>query len=115
MDFEIKMLDEVWTSDDRPLGFAQRLYHRRGKIDPDLLLFASYLLVANYQFGDDYYVPTDFIAGPHPASGRIVLTVTSAEVLRRSWSRQPAFIAFNDALEEPLPRERLAAPAPGAG
>jgi hypothetical protein len=114
MDLEIKMLDEVWTSDDRPLGFAQRLYHRRGQIDPDLLLFASYLLVANYQFGDDYYVPTDFIAGRDPASGRVALSVTAAEALRRAWSRQPDFVAFNDALEEPLPREPLPAAAPDA-
>ena len=107
MDFDIKRLDEVWTADSKKLGLAQHLYHRQDEANPALLLYASYLEVEDYDYGENYFVPTDFIVDQLPVSGRIELDVTMDEVMKRTWVRMPDFIILGKSSEEPLPdRER---------
>ncbi len=62
MDLDIKKLDEVWTADAKKLGLAQQLFHRQDEVNPDLQLYASYLEVENFEYGEVFYVPTDFVA-----------------------------------------------------
>ncbi|MDX1614340.1 MAG: hypothetical protein R3300_08525 [Candidatus Promineifilaceae bacterium] len=99
---EIRKLDEVWTADDKKLGLAQKLYHREGQSDPKLKLYGSYLEVESFDYGDDYYVPTDFIEGRDAEAGRVYLSVKLQKVLENTWSRLPDFIARGNRQEEAL-------------
>lgn len=98
----IRLHDEIYTADDVRLGEARRLYHRDpAETNPDLLLYGSYLEVENLDYGDDYYIPVDFIAG-HDGEGKLVLRVKMREVLTRTWSREPDFVAHARARVEDL-------------
>jgi hypothetical protein len=103
MDHDIKKLDEVWTVDQNKLGLAQRLFHRQDEVNPDLQLFASYLEVENFEYGEGFYIPTDFISGHDPESGHLFLTVTRDQVMNRTWFRMPNFIAHQQYDQELLP------------
>jgi hypothetical protein len=89
----VKKLDEVWTADSRKLGLAQTLYERREESDPDLQLYGAYLHVENYEFGYNYYVPVEFIAGYDPENNQVNLMVTFDEVIQQTWFRLPDFVA----------------------
>jgi len=102
MDLVIKKLDEVWTEDDKKLGLAQELFHRVGGVNPELLYYASYLEVESYEYGSTYFVPTDFIAGREPESGRVTLTATLKDVMDRTWFVMPDFIVRSEARKETL-------------
>ncbi|MEW5985555.1 MAG: hypothetical protein AB1791_02880, partial [Chloroflexota bacterium] len=84
---EIHKLDEVWTADQKKLGVAHHLHHALGEVNPDLKLYASYLEVESFELGDDYFIPTDFIAGRDPAGGRVNLDATLKKVLEETWVR----------------------------
>ncbi len=103
MDYHIKRLEEVWTVDQKKLGLAQRLFHRQDEVNPDLQLFASYLEVENFEYGEGFYIPTDFISGQDPESGHLLLAVTRDQVMNRTWFRMPDFIAHNQYDQETLP------------
>ncbi|HEX6386481.1 MAG TPA: hypothetical protein VF177_17555 [Anaerolineae bacterium] len=106
MTVELKRLDEVWTKDGERLGQARLLYHRTAAAepaDPDLKLYPAYLYVVSLEVGDDYYVPTLFIAGRDPGTNRVMLTATMADVMEETWSRMPDFVAHGQAREEALP------------
>jgi hypothetical protein len=102
MDLEIIKLDEVWTADSKKLGLAQSLFHRTKDINPKLLLYASYLEVESYEFGEIYYVPTDYVEGREPDTGRVMLAVDLQTVLKRTWARLPDFIAHGEAEKQDL-------------
>lgn len=99
---EIHKLDEVWTADSQKLGVAHHLYHNLGEVNPDLQLYASYLEVESFDFGDDYYLPTDFITGRDPATGRVHLDVTLKQVMEATWFRRPDCIVRGQARQEEL-------------
>lgn len=103
MEDSIKRFEEIWTVEGKKLGLAKYLYHRQSEINPKLQLYARYLEVENFEYGDDYYVPTDFIEGRDPESGEISLSVSFDEVMRRTWFRMPDFIAHGDSRREELP------------
>jgi hypothetical protein len=103
MEDSIKKLEEIWTAEGKKLGLAKYLYHRQNEINPKLQLYARYLEVENFEYGDDYYVPTDFIEGRDPESGKISLSVSFDEVMKRTWFRMPDFIAHGDSRREELP------------
>jgi hypothetical protein len=105
----IKKLDEVWTSDDVRLGIAHRLFHRSADVNPELQLYGSYLQVKNFDVGDDYYVPTDYIASRDPASGRIRLTVPFQTAMAQTWTRLPQFALTGLARQEELAESEGAA------
>jgi hypothetical protein len=96
-------LAKVWTYDSELLGLAQRLFHRNEGVEPDLLLFKSYLEVENYQLGATYFVPTDFIDHGRVEDGGLWLVSSFREVLERTWARMPVFVARGDGIEESLP------------
>ncbi|HEX6385635.1 MAG TPA: hypothetical protein VF177_13270 [Anaerolineae bacterium] len=98
----IKKLDQVYTKDNVHLGKAHCLYHRTTEIRPEWGYYATYVYMVSFQLGDDYYVPTDFIAGRDPHNGHIILTVTEKKVANNTWTRLPDFVARGDASKEEL-------------
>lgn len=102
MEVDIKKLDEVWTADDKKLGLATAVYHRKEGVDPQLKFYASYLYVESFDYGDEYYVPTEFIASRDPQTGRVKLSVKLQKVLEYTWSRMPDFVAAGKARQESL-------------
>lgn len=103
MEAELRQGDEIWTADGHKLGRADQLLHRLEGIDPELKLYASYLIVENFDLGDEYYVPTDFISGRDGDSGRLKLSVKHKRVLSETWTRMPDFVARNRYRKENLP------------
>ena len=103
MDLIIGKLDEIWTADEEKLGLAQHLYYREEGIDPDLQLYESYIEIENYELGDVFYVPSDFVSGRSDEDHRIRLSVTFSEVLKPTWTRMPHFVAHGEGRKEDLP------------
>lgn len=104
MELDIRKLDEVWTADGQRLGLAHHLYHRPDGVNPAVGDYGSYLDIANFEFGDDYYVPTDFIAGRDAQTGRVTLSVTFRQIMERTWNRMPFFIVRGGRQETLPPR-----------
>ena len=100
-----RKLDEVWTSDGRKLGLAQRLFHRTEEAEPAKLLYESYLEVENFELGSTYFVPTDFIEQSEEESGDLKISKSFNEVQERTWFRMPMFVARGEGREESLPDE----------
>jgi hypothetical protein len=109
MAIEIRKLDEVWTADDVRLGLAHQLFHRSGDPSPQLRLYATYLQVKNFDFGDAYYVPTDYIAGRDPLTGSVRLTIPFRTVLTETWTRMPQFVLAGLVQREELAESEVAA------
>lgn len=102
MDFAIKKLEEVWTADDKKLGVANAIYHRLEGVNAELRYYADYLHVQNFEYGDDYYIPTDFIEGRDETTGQLVLKTTFQKVLEKTWTRMPEFILHGNGQIEKL-------------
>lgn len=100
METKISDATNVVTRDGRHLGLARRIFRRRQEINPQLKLYAAYLQTRSLESGEDYYIPTDFIAGNE--EGSIILTVDFNKVARETWSRMPDFVAHGDADKEEL-------------
>ena len=100
---EIRKKDEVWTADDQKLGQAQLLFHRTGEVNPALLLFATYLEVEDFDYGENFYVPTDFIVERQVDTGRLMLSKKRDEAMQLTWSRMPDFVLQGQARTEELP------------
>lgn len=98
--------DEFWTNDGHQLGRAHHLSHRLQDVDPVLQLYATYVHVVSMDIGDDYYVPTEYIAG-RSEDGRVTLTVSMGEVQDLTWTRVPDFIIRGEAHDEALPEKRI--------
>ncbi|MCA9992837.1 MAG: hypothetical protein H6666_12210 [Ardenticatenaceae bacterium] len=99
----INYQDEVWTSDGQRLGVAHHYYERPDEAQPDLLFYAAYVEVENFDLGMTYYIPTDFFAERGESSGRVTLTVPMKTVLNRTWTRRPEFVIRGLAQEQELP------------
>lgn len=95
--------DPVLTADHYQLGQAVRLYHRQDEIHPDEELFPDYLMVANLDIGDEFYVPLHYITAYDAPTGTHTLSLTLAEVGHEQLSNMPRFIAFREATDEALP------------
>lgn len=102
MDFTVSKLEDIWTADDKKLGVANAIYHRLEGVNPELKYYASYLHVQNFDYGDDYYIATDFINGRDSKSNRLTLKVTFQEVLSNTWTRMPEFILHGNCHVEKL-------------
>ena len=103
MGTEIKLRDEVWTTDEQQLGIAQAPFHRTGDVNPALQLYATYLEVGNFDYGEVFYVPTDFIADRQADTGRIALSKKRNEAMQLTWFRMPDFVAHGEFRKEELP------------
>lgn len=96
--------DTVITQDGVELGTAHVLYHRdAATVNPELLWYASYLEVENLDYGDNYFVPTEYIVGHDAGTKRLALSVKFHQILEQTWTRQPDFIAQGQATVEELP------------
>lgn len=102
MEDTIQVRDEVWTSDGVKLGIVNALHHRLTEARPEEQLYGTYLEIYNFELGDDYFVPLDFVALRDAEQGRLMLSVPMKEVLQRTWSRAPRFIAAAQSRRVPL-------------
>ena len=103
MEIDIRKQDEVWTTDEQKLGVAMQLFHRTDEINPSLQLYASYLEVENFEYGEVFYVPTDFITEREEESGRVMLGKERNEAMQLTWFRMPEFVAHGQYRKEVLP------------
>lgn len=103
MEPDIKKLEEIWTVDDKKLGLAQNLFHRIDDTNPELQLYATYLKIENFEYGEVFYVPTDFVAVRAAESAKVSLTVSYDEVMQRTWFRMPDFVAHGQDRKVDLP------------
>lgn len=103
MEESINKFEVIWTSEGKKLGLARHLFHRQRDINPKLQLYATYLEVEDFEHGEVFYVPTEFIGERDPESGKISLTVSFNKVMNRTWFRMPDFIAQGESREETLP------------
>ena len=103
METEIYKRDEVWTADEQRLGIALQLFHRIEESNPALQLYASYLKVEDYDYGEIFYVPTDFVAERQVETGRILLSKKRDDAMRLTWFRMPDFVAQGQSRKEALP------------
>jgi hypothetical protein len=99
----IKFLDEVWTEDGHKLGEVHHIHHRPGEVDPDLLLYETYLEIQDFGLGMTYFVPTEFVQ-VDGTNGRVIVNESFREVLSNRWNNRPPFIAGGFARTEELPR-----------
>lgn len=102
MEVVIGKLDEIWTVDDKKLGLAQHLYIREEGIDPDLQYYESYIEVENYDIGEVFYVPLDFVDRRSDADKRVYLNVAFSVALEQTWTRMPHFVALGEGRKEEL-------------
>ncbi|HSG15633.1 MAG TPA: hypothetical protein VLE70_04840 [Anaerolineae bacterium] len=103
MEIDIKKQDEVWTSDEKKLGAALQLFHRTDEVNPSLQLYASYLEVENFEYGETFYVPTDFIVERQGETGRLTLSKKQSEAMQLTWFRMPEFVVHGRYRKEGLP------------
>lgn len=103
MEIEVKSRDEVWTTDEQRLGSARALFHRTKDINPALRLFATYLEVEDLDYGETFYVPTDFIVERQEDGGRITLSKKRDDAMQLTWFRMPDFVARGEYRKEELP------------
>lgn len=98
---DIQRNEAVYTSDDVLLGNAIAVFRRTDEVNPKMKLYAAYLKVFNFEMGDDFFVPTDFI-GERSADGRLHLTINMNTVKRETMERMPNFVAFQQGIREEL-------------
>jgi len=103
MGIEINLRDEVRTADEQKLGVAQALFHRTGDVDPELQLYATYLEVGDFDYGETFFVPTDFITDSRADTKQIALSKTRDEAITLTWNRMPDFVAHGQYRKEALP------------
>ena len=103
MEIDIRKLEEVWSSDDKLFGLAQYVFMREEGADPDLQLYEGYLGVENYELGEIFYIPLDFITGRDHMGERVLVSATFSEALQQTWTRIPHFVAHGDGRKEELP------------
>jgi hypothetical protein len=103
MGIEIKKSDEVWTADGKKLGIVRHLFHRTGEVNPALKLYATYLGVEDFDYGEHFYVPTEFVADRQAEARRIDLSKKRDDAMQLTWFRLPDFIAQGKYREEALP------------
>ncbi len=106
----IKANAEVWTKDGVRLGRARRWHYRpEEEVNPEDLLFASYLEVENFELGDVFFVPDVYLSDTE--GERVVVDATMWQVERRTWTRTPDFAAFGRGRAVLLQEEAALAPA----
>ena len=83
--------------------WARQLFHRIGDANPALRLYKTYLGVGNFDYGEYFYVPTDYIVDRQPESKRLDLSKKRDEAMQLTWFRMPDFVAQGDCRKEALP------------
>jgi hypothetical protein len=113
----LKQNTPVLTADEYLLGQAHTLYHRQEPAEPELRLFATYLMVVNMTIGDEFYVPTTYIDEARREEGTAVyLTLSRDDIEEKQLTRIPQFIVDDRFEEEGLaPADNSAATIPPQG
>jgi hypothetical protein len=106
VEFTINEFDEVWTSDAFKLGDA-RCWHDRAEeeVNPGEQLYARYLEVENFELGDSFYVPAEYLLGYDEAGEKVLLDASLKVVMSRTWTRTPDFVARKQGRIVPLSSE----------
>ena len=106
VELTINEFDEVWTSDAFKLGDARCWHYRpEEEVSPGERLYARYLEVENFELGDSFYVPSDYIAGYDEAGAKVVLDASLKQVMGYTWTRTPDFVARKQGRIVPLQPE----------
>lgn len=100
---DIRKQDEVWTADGKKLGTARQLFHRTEGANPELRLYEAYLEVEDFDYGANFYVPTDFITERQAETGHLLLSKKRDEAMELTWFRMPEFVAQGRSRKEALP------------
>jgi hypothetical protein len=104
MTFDIRKSDTVFTADGAELGAATTLYVR-----PEASLgrgdFDQYLMVVSLEEGNEYYIPTNFIDARASETGKVRLSLATAEIEESNLKQRPPFIERGEANEEALADE----------
>lgn len=96
IEMEIREGDEVVSADGYDLGVARSLHYRPAdEVNADEQLYAVYLKVVNYELGDEFFIPVDFLQMREDKNEPVTLTVPVKFVQRRAWSRAPDFVAHS--------------------
>ena len=98
---DIKRNEEVYTADEMLLGNAIAIFRRTDTVNPKEKLYAAYLKLFNFEMGDDFFVPTDFV-GERDADGRLCLTIDMKTVKHETMERMPQFVAYEQGIREEL-------------
>lgn len=116
MEIMMNRQDRVVTADGYQLGLARNLHHRpEAEVNVEEQLYPTYLKVENFELGDDFFVPLEYIVDRDPETGTISIDATMKQVLKYTWSRMPEFVALMRGRKEPLPaREEGQEAAPKA-
>ena len=104
MTFDIRKSDTVFTADGAELGVATTLYVRP-EANPGRGDFDQYLMVVSLEEGDEYYSPTNFIDVPTSKTGKVRLSLTTAEIEESNLKQRPPSIERGEANEEALADE----------
>ena len=100
----LKRFSEVFTVDGERLGVSLRFIHRPIEdVNVEQKLFRSYLVVQSLPPAGPVYVPTVYVEGHDPATGRVTLAVDMNTVMNEVWNREPDFAAHGQAVAEELP------------
>ena len=100
----LKRFSEVFTSDGERLGVSLRFIHRPIEdVNVEQKLYRSYLVVQSLPHGGPVYVPTVFVEGHDPVTGRVTLAVDLNTVMNEVWNRELDFAARGQAVPEELP------------
>jgi len=106
MEITMNRQDRVVTADGFQLGVARSLHYRpEDEVNVQEQLFPVYLTVENFELGDDFFVPLEYIADRDPETGAISVDATMKEVLQYTWSRMPEFVALMRGRKELLPAD----------
>lgn len=104
METTIKRQDRVETADAYLLGVARNLHYRpEEEVNAGDQLYSVYLEVNNYELGDDFFVPLEFVLDRDPETKTVTLDATMKEALQLTWSRMPEFVALIRGRKELLP------------
>jgi hypothetical protein len=102
----VKVNDEVRTRDGFKLGYARRWHFRPDEdVDPEVLLFAAYLQVENFELGDTFFVPDVYVVGQDDHGDFVLIDATMKQVEQWTWTRMPDFMIRNQGREVLLPAE----------
>lgn len=106
MEHNINKFDEVWTADGKKLGIAYKIFHRQDDVNPNLQLYKSYICVVNFEYGEEFFVPTDFIEGRDTETGNLLLSISFKRVMDLTYFRMPDFVVHRKYDLELLPAKQ---------
>lgn len=87
----------VITSDGMSVGQALAHFERVEGVDPGVKLYAHYLKTFDFDIGDEYYIPAEFVDRFDEVAGKVILNVPMRKVQTETMMRMPRFIAIGKA------------------